>query len=289
MSHLREYKSDVTSPEDRNLGDEWIDWEGGKEGPIDEGKGLFLGFLFGVVFLSDIILIGFVYLISPRLASFFEELPAAAWVLAGLYIAVTFFWFLELLFAAYHERNFLLFQTRQHAIFNLIYANVLRLSKIFGISRDRIGHSFVKVSNAISRAVKKADTAEKLLVLLPRCLTKEELKKATDLKQRYPFEIFTVSGGELARKKVKEIRPTAVIGIACERDLVSGIRDVGGRLSVIGIPNKRPHGPCKDTHVDLKALEEAIQFYVGPPHHVTTADRHVSVKKDEKNVRDAAS
>lgn len=267
MSHLKEYKSNTRSPDDRNLGDEWIDWDGHDDTDINEGKGLFLWMTFGVVVLSDILLILLVYLVSPRLASFFEELPVAAWTLAGLYIVVTLFWFLELLFTVYHEKNFFLFRSRPHFAFEILYTRVIKLSHLFGVSKDRLGHSFVKVSNAVSRAIKRPEPNEKLLILLPRCLTKDELKKAMDLKQRYPLEIYTVSGGELARKKVKELKPTAVIGVACERDLVSGIRDVGGRLSIIGIPNKRPHGPCKDTHLDMAALEDAVRFYVGPPRH----------------------
>jgi hypothetical protein len=267
MSHLKEYKSKAKSPEDRNLGDEWIDWDGHDE-EIDEGKGLFLWFTFGVVLISDLFLVLLAYLITPRLASFIEELPVAAWTLAGLYVAATLFWFLELVFTVYHEKNYFLFRSKPHFLFELFFTKVIKLSHLFGVSRDRLGHSFVKVSNAVSRALKQPAPSERLLVLLPRCLTKEELKKAMDLKLRYPFEVFTVSGGELARKKLKELKPTAVIGVACERDLVSGIRDVGGRLSVIGIPNKRPHGPCKDTHIDLDALEDAIKFYVGPPRHI---------------------
>lgn len=268
MSHLKEYKSNAKSPEDRNLGDEWIDWDGRDNGGIEEGKGLFLWFTFAVVLVSDFLLVLLVYLITPRLDSFIEELPVAAWTLAGLFISATLFWFFELVFTVYHEKNYFIFHTKPHFLFEVVYTKAIKFGRLFGISRDRLGHSFVKVSNAVSRATKRPTSGERLLVLLPRCLTKEELKKAMDLKQRYTFEIFTVSGGELARKKVKELKPTAVIGVACERDLVSGIRDVGGRLSIIGIPNKRPHGPCKDTHIDLHALEDAIKFYMGPPRHV---------------------
>ena len=287
MSHLREYKSNATSPEDRNLGDEWIDWDG-KEEVVAEGKGLFLWLSFGVIIILDLLLVLLTYMVTPRLSSFFEELPAAVWTLVALYIVVTAFWYGQLVLAAYHERNFLFFRTQQHALFNFLFTKVLKLSVLFGISRDRLGHSFVKVSNAISRATKKPLMREKLLVLLPRCLTKDELKRAMELKERYAFDIFTVSGGELARKKVRELKPTAVIGVACERDLVSGIRDVGGRLSVIGIPNKRPNGPCKDTHVDLEALEEAIKFYVGPPKEIVSKESH-RAKTDDDEQRDTAT
>ena len=110
-----------------------------------------------------------------------------------------------------------------------------------------------------------AGRQEKLLILLPRCLAKEELVAINALKDRYPLEVHTVSGGELARKKVRELRPTAVIGVACERDLVSGIRDVSQKISVIGIPNQRPEGPCRNTRIDMGELTRAIEFYVGQP------------------------
>jgi hypothetical protein len=268
MSHIKEYKSTAKSPEDRNLGDEWLDWDGKDGGIIKVGKGLFLSFSAAVILISDILLVLLVYFISPRLAMFIEELPIAAWVLAGLYVVMTAFWFLELLLTSYHEKNFFLFQPKPHLHFEMLFTRALKLSKLFGFSRDQLGHSFVKVYNSVSRAVRKPGPNEKLLILLPRCLTKDELKKIMDFKHVYGVEVCTVSGGELARKKVKEFKPTAVIGVACERDLVSGIRDVGGKFSVIGIPNIRPHGPCKDTHVDMDELEKAIRFYVGPPRQI---------------------
>lgn len=271
MSHFKEYKSRAKSPDDRNLGDEWVDWNGKDDGVVKVGKSLFLIFSFAVIFISDLILILLVYLITPRLATFFEELPIAAWVLVGLYVIVTAFWFLELLFTSYHEKNFFLFRARPHLHFELLFTRVVKLGKLFGISKDKMGHSFVRVSNAVTRAVKKPSPHEKLLILLPRCLTKDELKRIMDFKNVYPIEVCTVSGGELARKKVREFKPTAVIGVACERDLVSGIRDVGGKFSVIGIPNIRPHGPCKDTHVDMEELEDAIKFYVGEPKDIVGA------------------
>ncbi len=272
MSHIKEYKSSTNSPDDRNLGDEWIDWDGKEDKAIVVGKGLFLFFSAAVILLSDVFFILLVYLISPRLAMFFDELPAAAWILVGLYIFMTAFWFLEMFLTSYHEKNFFIFQSKTHLLFEWLFTRALKLSRLFGFSRDQMGHSFVKVYNSVSKAVKKPHPNEKLLVLLPRCLVKDELKKIMDFKKIYPIEICTVSGGELARKKVKEFRPTAIIGVACERDLVSGIKDVGEKFSVIGIPNKRPNGPCKDTYVDIDELEKAIKFYVGTPKEIVEAN-----------------
>jgi hypothetical protein len=51
------------------------------------------------------------------------------------------------------------------------------------------------------------------------------------------------------------------VAVACERDLVSGIRDAWP-LPVIGLINERPEGPCVNTRVDVagvaRILEEQI-------------------------------
>ena len=68
-------------------------------------------------------------------------------------------------------------------------------------------------------------------------------------------------GGALARQKIVQLKPAAIIGIACERDLVTGIRDIGYRIPVIGVTNKRPIGPCKGAFIDLNELREAIEVF----------------------------
>ena len=69
-----------------------------------------------------------------------------------------------------------------------------------------------------------------------------------------------VPGGTLARKIIKETKPRAVVAVACENDLCSGIRDTG-LLPVIGILNERPHGPCRDTGVDVGKVASAVKFF----------------------------
>ena len=66
----------------------------------------------------------------------------------------------------------------------------------------------------------------------------------------------------MARKKVIDIKPKAIIAIACERDLTEGILDTNP-LPVMGILNIRPEGPCKNTKVDLDKVIEGIKFFLG--------------------------
>lgn len=264
MSHLKEFKSDVAAPDGRALGDEWADWDGEGGGTIREGRRLFIGFAGAVLVVANILVCLLIYMMVPRMDSWSPWFARAAWLTAGHFVGLTAILFVALVLTVAAKRNFFPSKRGAPLLFNLVFSGVFRLAELVGISRDRIGHSFVHVSNAISRARRPRGRNEKLLILLPRCLAKEELQEINSLKGRYPLEIHTVSGGELARKKVRELKPTAVIGVACERDLVSGIRDVGQKISVIGIPNERPEGPCRNTRIDLKELVEAIEFYVQP-------------------------
>ena len=72
------------------------------------------------------------------------------------------------------------------------------------------------------------------------------------------FHFFVVTGGTLARQTVKTIRPKAVLAIACERDLTSGIQDVYP-LPAVGVLNIRPNGPCYNTHVDIQQVRREIE------------------------------
>jgi hypothetical protein len=82
------------------------------------------------------------------------------------------------------------------------------------------------------------------------------------MRDRYGFSLATAGGGTEARRKIQETRPSLIIAIACERDLLSGFIDVNPHIPVIGFPNYRPLGPCKDTQVDLEMIEEAVKKHL---------------------------
>lgn len=79
----------------------------------------------------------------------------------------------------------------------------------------------------------------------PRCLNKENNIRLRQLRDHYHFQMATADGGTEARLKIKEVRPKVIIAIACERDLISGFKEVNPYIPVIGFPNFRPEGPCK--------------------------------------------
>ncbi len=85
----------------------------------------------------------------------------------------------------------------------------------------------------------------------------------------------------MARKIIVEHKPQAVIAVACERELVSGIQDCYP-LPVYGILNQRPHGPCTDTWADIARLERAIEHLLSAKG--SSWARFLACIRREKNV-----
>jgi len=119
----------------------------------------------------------------------------------------------------------------------------------------------------------------RLLLLMPHCLQVDKcsirlthnvrnckqcgkcgIKSLIDVSDRTGIELFVASGGNLARRIVEETRPEAIIAVACERDLSSGIADVYP-MPVYGVSNERPCGPCLNTKVDISKIEDAIALF----------------------------
>ena len=84
------------------------------------------------------------------------------------------------------------------------------------------------------------------------------------LAEEMGFNFFVVTGGTLARQIVKKLRPKAVLAVACERDLTSGIQDVYP-LPAVGVMNIRPNGPCYNTHVDMEDFKRQLEEIIEKP------------------------
>ena len=252
----------MAKEEQRSLGDEWKGWKGEDEGIVEEGKALFLFSSIAVLILAAGFALLHWYLIVPRL----KELgPFYYWLISWLifsFIALSGIWAVMMIVSSATEKNFFLLCGRQNITIALNYVMplALRMGERMGFSKDRMGSSFVKVSNSLIRATAKAGEG-KLLVILPRCLKKEDRERFIEMSGTYRLDYFTAAGGTQARKTIEEKRPDAIIGVACERDLISGIRDIAPKIPVIGIPNRRPEGPCKNTTIDFDDLEKAIRFF----------------------------
>jgi len=252
-------------PRDRRLGDEWIGWDGdlaNTEMSVETGKRLFLGLsILSIVLLASGLLFIW-YLIEPRISQLHSNLAYYMKLIIFGLIGMLLFVFLQTVLSIMFHRNLLIRIKNKNFSITFLISFILVLGKKIGISYDRMGNSFIKVSNSLILTTRWKISRSKILILLPRCLRRPIQKKIISIANKYQCPIYTVPGGELARKIIAEQKPFAVIGVACERDLLSGIRDVH-HIPVIGIPNQRPEGPCKNTTVDCEKIEDAVKFFLG--------------------------
>lgn len=181
----------------------------------------------------------------------------------------------------WQAKTFPALQNSMRVAITLLYPIALRLGKVFGIDRDLIQSSFIEVNNQLVLTKGLRVKPEQLLLLAPHCLQEYDcphkitvdiakcrrcggcvVSDLRDLGDRYGIRVAIATGGTLARKVVETYRPKAIVAIACERDLTSGIQD-SNPLPVLGVLNERPNGPCVNTSIDLVKVEKAIDNFLG--------------------------
>lgn len=152
---------------------------------------------------------------------------------------------------------------------------------LFGVDKNLVRRSFIKVNNEFVCANRRRMRPEQLLVLLPHCLQARscprrlgrdlancancgqcQIGAIRELASRYGFRLAIATGGTVARRIVAELKPLRIIAVACERDLTAGIQDTYP-LPVFGVLNDRPDGPCVNTRASLETLEAAIICFLG--------------------------
>ena len=164
---------------------------------------------------------------------------------------------------------------------NSLFPIALSLGQLVGIDREKIRASFIAVNNQLVHNRGVHVKPEQVLILAPHCLQwsdcphkitidvnncrrcgKCPIDDLHRLAGTYGVKLAVATGGTLARSFVKNYRPKAIVAVACERDLTSGIQDVKD-LPVMGVLNIRPQGPCFNTLVDIKEVEKSICDFLG--------------------------
>ncbi len=160
------------------------------------------------------------------------------------------------------------------AAFPILYP----FARVFRVPRERLQQFLIRVNNRFVRASFKG-RAERILILLPHCLQQDKctiritsniqncarcgkcgIKDLIGVAEEFDLDLYVATGGTLARRVVVETKPQAIVAVACERDLSSGISDTYP-LPVLGVLNDRPFGPCFNTRVDLDRVRDAIRFF----------------------------
>ena len=251
---------------DRRLGHEWDEWNGRPlpgGGDFSAAPGLF--FRFAALTLAALAAAAafLLYLVGPRLAALSPPLAKGMWIglaavagLATLYLTV--------LAASFYGRRTLLPERLMERGPYLQLMNYTSLiARAFG-KRDWVEHAAIDIYNTLAeRRGRKVGKGE-LLVLIPRCLSKQALDGVLEIAGRYEVPVFVATRGQLARRVIRERRPRAVVAVACERDMMTGLRDVAGKLPVLGLTMQLPNGPCRDAVLDLPQMEAWVRGWISP-------------------------
>lgn len=166
---------------------------------------------------------------------------------------------------------------RSHKTLIVFFPLLTALLALFGVQKRQVETSFIVMINRLVRGSLYKVPADKVLLLVPHCLqwqvcphkvtVKSEncrhcgqckIGDLIELAKAYGCHLEVVSGGTLARMLVKKLRPEAIVAIACERDLASGMSDVFP-IPVLGVVNDRPYGPCCNTQVDINEVRQALE------------------------------
>ena len=243
-----------------------------------QGRNLFIFLSFLGVLALGVVLLGFWYLIGPRLDEIHSGLPLAVGLLIlAIYLAVAGLLSL-IVISSYLQRDLV---SAKRITVRILFPLALAIGKTLGISEDEVRGSFIEMHNSLVRAASPLVRGDRLLLLLPHCLQnfqcphrvtaevrnctgcgKCKIADLTRLCDSYGIKMSIATGGTLARRVIVETRPKAIVAVACERDLASGIQD-SYPIPVIGILNERPFGPCRDTRVDLGLVAGAVRLFLG--------------------------
>lgn len=162
-------------------------------------------------------------------------------------------------------------------VLKVFYPFLMFLGTFMKNRREVYQQIIININNRLVRG--DSFRTKRILLLLPHCLQVDEcnirlthniyncercgkcnIRDIIGLSEENNLELFVATGGTIARKVVKDVRPEAIVAVACERDLSSGLVDTYP-LPVLGISNERPHGPCLNTQVNLAEIREAISFF----------------------------
>lgn len=177
----------------------------------------------------------------------------------------------------------ILFSKRMRGITIKLFLPLMTLlGRSIGLSKQKIRSSFIKVNNEMVQSEGYNYLPEEILLLLPHCLQNSQCKyrltydinnckrcgkcpiaDLLNLSEHYGVHLAIATGGTIARRIVVQTKPKLIIAVACERDLSSGIQDTYP-LPVFGVLNNRPYGPCLDTNVAIKDMEQALRYFLHP-------------------------
>jgi len=239
-------------------------------------RGIFVNLL--ILTCLILLVVSFILWYIPYLglSNIHPKLPVFLAIVIGAAMVIILCGAGSLIITIYWGREFFLSRKLRGVVIEVLFPLMVFWGRIIGVSKERIQRSFIEINNQLVRSNSNKENPGRLLLLLPQCIQDFdcdikitgniqnckrcgncEIKDLLELAERYKVKIAVATGGTLARRIIVKLRPRAIVAVACELDLTSGIRDTYP-IPVIGVLNQRPNGPCYNTSVDIRRVEEAL-------------------------------
>lgn len=241
-------------------------------------KRIFIGLIVFTVFLITAVTVGLYLIPYVGLKNIHPLAPNIVCIAMGTVVGTLVFGVALLILTLIRGREIFGAQRLRGVVIEVLFPIMIVVGKMLGISKEKIQQSFVEVNNLLVLARCGRKRPERVLLLMPHCLQNNDcdikitsdaskckacgkcrIRDLVELAQKHQVHLSVATGGTLARRRVAEAKPQAIIAVACERDLTSGIQDAYP-LPVIGILNDRPFGPCFNTSVDIAKVSEALEY-----------------------------
>lgn len=236
--------------------------------------------------LTCLILCFFIFLLwyvpLVGLESIHPSLPFVYSLLLVIFVFLMVFGGLLLVFTILRGKDILFSQRLRGIVAKILFPFMILMGRLVGVSKERVQQSFVELNNHLVRSNQHRTRPNRLLLLLPHCIQdfdcqikitgnvknckgcgKCEIKDLIELADHYQVKIAVATGGTLARRIIVENKPEAIVAVACELDLTSGIQDTYP-IPVIGILNDRPFGPCINTRANIQMVKAALLDFLEP-------------------------
>lgn len=242
-------------------------------------KRIFIGLIVFTVLLITAVAVGLYLIPYIGLRNIHPLAPQIVCYTLGLVLGTLILGVGLLILTLVRGREVLFAARLRGIVIEVLFPIMIVLGRLLGISKEKVQQSFVEVNNLLVKAKLSDKRPSRLLLLMPHCLQfndcaikvtsdasnckacgKCKIKDLVELSNKYGVHLSVATGGTLARRRVAEAKPEAIIAVACERDLTSGIQDAYP-LPVIGILNDRPFGPCFNTSVDISKVADALEFF----------------------------
>ncbi len=245
------------------------------------GKRLFIGLVGGTALLLCALLLLIWLIPTLGFSAIHPWLPYITGTVFGGAILAIIWLSVGLVLHAYTGRPLLGTSRLRGITIRLLLPLMELMGRVMRIPVPAVRRSFIKVNNELVLSSNIQCKPGQLLVLLPHCIQSSRcthrltydvdncvrcgacpLKEILRLRDEYGVQVAIATGGTIARRIVVQARPRLIVAVACERDLSSGIQDTHP-LPVFGVINERPNGPCLDTLVSIRRLEDAIRHFIG--------------------------